>query len=102
MKRELTQTEETEIFRSMVAEINPEAIAFDGLDEAIVGIGERPDMPPVLVYDYGHIIEILMRDGPMDEEEAIEYYEFNIACLWAGEHTPVILSIPEIFVEDIH
>jgi hypothetical protein len=37
------------------------------------------------------IIEILMEDG-MDEEEAYEYYEYNILGAYMGETTPMFLD----------
>jgi hypothetical protein len=33
----------------------------------------------------------MTRDG-MDEEEAWEYYQFNIAGSWVGESTPLFLE----------
>jgi hypothetical protein len=43
-----------------------------------------------ICYDQDKVIEILMRD--MSEEEAIEYFEFNIAGAWVGESTPFFLQ----------
>jgi hypothetical protein len=45
-------------------------------DEAIIGVAERIGMEAVVAYDTDKIIEILSRD--MTEEEAIEYFDFNI------------------------
>lgn len=65
-------------------------ISWNGHDNAIVGIGERPGMEPVLVYDYDIIVGNLVEKG-LTWEEAVEYADCNIACLWAGEHTPIML-----------
>lgn len=102
MSKELTEEEERTVFRAIMSEVNPEAIAFDGFDEAILGMANRPNMPTVLAYDYSQMIDILMRDSDMTEEDAIEFFEFNIASLWAGPNTPVIISMPDIAVEEIH
>jgi hypothetical protein len=69
-------------------------VRLDGLDDAIIGLAFRHvSVPsPVLCYDQSKIVEILMvRDG-MTFEEAQEFFEFNIACLWAGDGTPIFLE----------
>lgn len=69
----------------------PKIITLDGLDDAIIGIAERCAEPPRLVYDRDLIIMILMKDD-MDEEDAVDYFYFNILGLWAGDTTPMILT----------
>ena len=66
------------------------AIVFDNCNAAIIGYGGQHGMEPVLVYDYDLLVRIFMEDG-LTEEESIEYVDYNIACLWAGERTPVIM-----------
>lgn len=58
-------------------------------DEAIIGVAERIGMEAVVAYDIDKIIEILMRE--MTEEEAVEYFEFNILGAYMGEKTPVYI-----------
>ncbi len=41
------------------------------------------------------VIDILMGDG-MTYEEAVEYFEFNIAGAWVGESTPFFLQKMEL------
>ena len=60
----------------------------DGFDEAIIGVEERAG---VVAYDIDKIIEILMRE--MTEDEAVEYFEFNILGAYMGEKTPVYIKI---------
>ena len=44
------------------------------------------------VYDRQKCIEILIdRDG-MSEEEAVEYFEFNVTNAWVGENTPIFFE----------
>lgn len=71
-------------------ELEEDLIQFDGLEDAVVGVAQVHTQPSRIVYSFDKIIEILMDDG-MTEDDAIEYFEFNIACLWAGENTPTIL-----------
>jgi hypothetical protein len=47
-------------------------------------------MSVCVAYDKDKIIEILMRD--MSEEEAIEYFEYNILGAWMGAYTPCFVS----------
>ena len=64
-------------------------------DEAIVGTVSRVDRSPVVCYSVDKIVEILMEDG-MSQEEAYEYYEYNILGAYMGEGTPMFLaSIPD-------
>lgn len=56
----------------------------DGLDEVIIGIDEKSMR---LIYSSNKVIEILKRD--MTEEEAIEYYYYNIESAYFGDKTPI-------------
>jgi hypothetical protein len=64
-----------------------DAIIFDGLDEAILGWDTKESR---FVYSADRIHEILMEDD-MTDEEAYEYFSYNIECLYAGEKTPIIM-----------
>lgn len=65
-------------------------IFFDGFDDAIVGVVESYGNPPVVCYDRRLILDILEAD--MDPEDALEYFEFNVAAAYMGETTPAILE----------
>jgi hypothetical protein len=56
----------------------------DGFDEAIIGI-ETNEMR--LVYSVSKCIEILCRD--MNEEEAVEFFDFNVRGSYVGDKTPI-------------
>lgn len=58
-------------------------------DDAIIGVCERVGMC-VVAYDAEKIVEILSRS--MTEEEAYEYYEFNILGAYVGEKTPAFIT----------
>lgn len=62
----------------------------DGFDEAILGVAERIGMEAVVAYSTPKIIEILSRD--MTEDEAVEYFEFNILGAYVGERTPIFVT----------
>jgi hypothetical protein len=81
--------------RDWIADINPEAVLFDGYEDAIIGVAERCGQPTLVVYDIDKCIQILIdRDG-MTYEEAEEFFGFNSLGCWAGEMTPLFLHRPE-------
>jgi hypothetical protein len=59
----------------------------DGFDDAIIGVDE---VNLRVVYDIDEVINTLIMDG-MDVDDAIEYYEYNIAGAYVGEKTPVFV-----------
>jgi hypothetical protein len=60
-------------------------------DTAIVGFTERIGQPNTVCYSKTKVLEILMEDG-MTDEEALEYYHYNIVGAYMGEHTPTFLE----------
>ena len=78
-------------------------ITWDRLNDAIIGTGGRCGMEEVFVYSYDKILDILMKEDGMTEREAIDYIEYNIACLYIGELTPILvrsLDETEKFIVD--
>ena len=74
-----------------MADDESNALFFDGLDEALMGSGSQYSKKLLAVYSSSKIIKCLIREG-MTEEEALEYYNFNIACAWVGDGTPFIVN----------
>jgi hypothetical protein len=66
-------------------------ITFDGLDDAILGIASRGGGQEFFVYSRPKCIELLMVMNDWSLEDAEEYFDFNVNCLWAGDATPAIL-----------
>jgi hypothetical protein len=75
----------------MLAELNPEAIMYDGFDDAIVGIIARCSTEPLALYDREKCLKILVDQGAT-YEEALDYFCYNVEGCWAGPHTPFIAS----------
>ena len=69
-----------------------DTLVADGFDEAIIGIG-RQFNKNLVIYDEDKCIEILMERDGMSEEEAIEFFEFNVVGAYVGEYTPIYLRI---------
>lgn len=67
------------------------AVILDGLDDAIVGIVEDFGHGPRILYSKPKILRILQERDSMTEEEAEEFYDYNILGLYAGEQNPVFL-----------
>ena len=67
-------------------EMEGEFLVADGFDDAIIGT-----VNDIVIYSKTKCIKILQKD--MSEEEAIEYYYFNVVGSYIGEKTPM-------FVED--
>lgn len=66
---------------------NPDAdfLIADGFDDAIVGFHI---IDKKLIYSIEKCIEILCADG-MNEMDAIEHFEYNVAGSYVGEKTPI-------------
>ena len=84
--------EDEKDFVEEVAEENPDMVRLEPhekFDPAIIGVVERINLH-VLCYNVAEILLILQDD--MSEDEAREYFDFNILGSWMGDHTPVFLS----------
>ena len=59
----------------------------DGFDEAIIGVEETTMR---IIYSVSKCISILMKD--MTEEDALDYFYFNVSGGYVGEKTPIWCS----------
>jgi hypothetical protein len=68
-----------------------ESVMFaDGLEEAFIGIGYQ-NHTPVAIYSKSKAIQCFIDQG-MDEEQALEYFDYNVAGANVGEATPIFLE----------
>lgn len=75
-------------------ELDEEILRMDGFDNCVIGYAmDMVDGGSVvrLVYSVPLIINVLVEDG-MDEEEAIEYFDFNIQGAYMGPKTPIYVN----------
>ena len=74
-------------YKEKIEEMNPDAMLADGLDDALAGYDSRGRA----VYHIEEILGILIvRDG-MTEEEAQEFFDFNIDGAHMGQFTPIYM-----------
>ena len=81
----MTKKELKKVVEEMLGE-DENILLADGFEDAFVGIGRQFSNPPYAIYDREECIEILMDD--MSEEEAEEYFEYNVQGAYVGESTP--------------
>jgi hypothetical protein len=70
----------------------------DGFDDCLIGIGLSFGKHGTLVYDQAKVIQKLEEQG-MTNEEAFEYYEYNILGACLGDNMPIFveqLSMKEV------
>jgi hypothetical protein len=73
----------------ILAGMDEEYLIADGFNDAIIGVYDDK-----VVYSTKKCIDILIKDHRLDEEEAFEYFGFNVSGSYVGEKTP-------IFVDDL-
>lgn len=83
---------DTTTFIRTIGQENPNIVAFDDLNEAIMGSIERCGFPPVLVYDREKCIECFMKQNGWTYEEAVEWFEHNVFGAYLGEGTPMFFT----------
>jgi hypothetical protein len=74
-----------------LSDLNPEAVLFDNMDSALIGLGYIANEAPVAVYSRAKIYDKLLRDG-FSQDDADEYYAGKFVALRAGNLTPVIID----------
>ena len=62
----------------------------NGFEEAIIGLDTSGEVFRV-VYDIDAIISILMERDEMTEEDALEYFSYNVQGSYVGEGTPIYI-----------
>lgn len=63
-----------------------EFLIADGFDDAVIGVDYGSSR---LIYSCKKCIEILIEQDEMTPEDAIEYFQYNVAGAWVGEKTPI-------------
>ena len=85
-----------------LAELHPDLLLLESretYDSCIVGLVERAGSAPCVCYDVNKVIKCLT-DGGMTEEEAYEFFDYNIIGAYMGEKTPAFLWPLEVEDDD--
>ena len=90
-----------DLIKEILADENPDAYIYDGADDAILGLVYL-DTGPVLAYSYAAYVSIFMERDGMTFEEAVEFFDFNVAGLKLGEHQPLIVDDTSIIIEELN
>lgn len=70
----------------MVTENNEWTMFADGFDEAILGVDSSTSR---VIYSVAKCYDILMQRDGMSQEEAEEFFAFNVLGSYMGEKTPI-------------
>lgn len=87
--------------RDEITEMTCDEILFLGssdgeFDKAIIGTVTRAGTSnPVLVYSVETVLKCLTEQG-MDQEDALEWFSYNIDGAYLGEYTPVYMHAIDI------
>ena len=76
-----------EELKEAISNANERAMLVDGHDDALAGY----DTQGRAIYFIDAIIGRLMQRDGMTHEEAIEFFDFNIAGAYVGEYTPIYM-----------
>lgn len=79
------------VLAEWVSQYNEEALLADGFEDAVIGVAQRCSCPALVVYDAERCVELLMEEGDISYEDALEFFDFNTLGAWAGEGTPLFL-----------
>jgi len=80
--------------KNLIIELYPDDVFMfaDGFDDAIIGICTKTNK---IVYSKTKCIEVLCKD--MEEEEAEEYFSYNVDGAYVGELTPIFVDDTMLF-----
>lgn len=75
------------VTRKKIKEINPEAVLWDGLDDAIIGISSDGKV----VYDIHMLESVVWRNHKthISFDEARDWVAYNILSTYVGDFTPI-------------
>ena len=76
------------------------AVVLDGLDEAIIGVARTFGKDSVYAYDSDTIIDILVKRDKMSSDEAVDFFEYNIAGMHVNERNPVFIDSGVLLLKD--
>ena len=70
---------------------NDELVKLDGLEGALLGVCRIHTQEPRLIYSWDLCVAILIETNSWTHEEAVEWMDYNVTCLYTGNTTPAFL-----------
>lgn len=96
----MTSAEIAKRLTALLADLNPNAVLWDGLEAAIIGIGLR-DGNAVAIYDYNAMVMALISQGDgWTLDDALEWIEYNVIGGYVGSGTPLVTKVRDPWAED--
>jgi hypothetical protein len=65
----------------------------DGYDDCVIGFCSKFGQPRIIAYSRPAVIAKLISHDGMSEEEAEEFFEYNIIGAYVGETTPCFIEM---------
>ena len=78
-----------EEIKDLLAQENPEALLWDGFDDALIGVVSRACQSHLALYSVPKCVTILCKRDGLTKDEAADYLEFNTLCAYMGPMTPL-------------
>ena len=72
-----------------------DVVKYSGFDDAMVGVGQQLGGPPVAVYLFEKVIELIVEADKCSPEEAVEKFKTEVVQMSFGVRTPMIIYPPE-------
>ena len=82
---------------SVLMELDDDAIIYPEYDDAIIGKTTRGQV----VYDATKCMEILMRDQGMSEDDAQEWFWYNVDGAYVVQMTPYFICTKDEYTRNI-
>tara|TARA_R110000824_G_scaffold20947_5_gene78596 strand:+ start:290 stop:547 length:258 start_codon:yes stop_codon:yes gene_type:complete len=76
---------------TQLREANPNALTLPFFEDAYIGFSLQAGERALATYDYDLCIASIMRRKKMKRIDAIEYFVDNVAEIYEGRNTPLIL-----------
>ena len=75
---------------------NPDAIIYDDMNDALIGIYRGRSIGlktnAIAIYSYVKFIEIYIKRDSMSEEEAVEFFEYNVLNGYLSKFQPIVID----------
>jgi len=94
MRTKKRKPRDEEFRKQLIEEYDlPELLFMDDYDDCIVGVVESFGGKQAVCYDFEAVIHALRVREKMSEEDALEWWGYNMIGAYVGDHTPVFIRM---------